>query len=193
MKPWTIALAAVVALVAASLGVVYYIGGTPQYSLYLLRKAAREGDRDAFYHYFDVTKVVTNTVERAVGGVPAGPLIVSQKATDMIIPAADKLIRDRIDERLDDPGSAPVMNMSVDSVRYQNNAAFVTLRDASDGSTTTLTLERMSDRQWKVVDLDLSKASVQFSLAEARERAEQLLGPKLPQVSRPALPARPGL
>lgn len=186
MRSWIIAIASVAALVALTLGALYYVGGTPQYSLYLLRNAVREGDRDTFDHHFDVAKVVTNVVERAVGGVRAGPQIVSQKATDEIIPAADKLIRERIDERFDDPSAAPVLDMGIDSVRYQNNAAFVTLK-GSDGATTTLTLERMRDRHWKVVDLDLAKANVQFSLAEARQKAEELLPPEMPKVTKPDL------
>jgi hypothetical protein len=79
-------------------------------------------------------------------------------------------------------------------VRYQGNAAIVTLKEPSDGSTTTVTLERMSDRHWKVVEIDLAKIDVQFSLAEVRERAEQLLAPETPKVTKPSLPVGiPGL
>jgi hypothetical protein len=188
MKQWTIAIAAVAVLVAAALGTVYYVAGTPQYSLYLLKRAVRDHDRETFDRHFDVDRIVTSAIEREVGPLPAGPRIVSQKATDTLIPASDALIRERLDERFDDPDAAPVMSMSVDSVRYQNNAAFVTLRDANDGSTTTLTMERMRDRHWKVVDIDLAKANIQYSLKEARERAEALLPPETPAVTRPSLP-----
>jgi hypothetical protein len=191
MKTWVIVGAAVGLLAVLGLGTIYYVAGTPQYSLYLLRRAAREGDRDAFYHYFDVDGVVTHAVEHAVGGVKAGPRVVSQKAVDTLIPASSMLIKQRIEERLDDPDSAPILGMSVDSVRYQNNAAFVTLKSPSDGTPTTLMLERMSDRHWKVVDLDLAKANVQYSLDEARERAEDLLPPETPQVTRPGLTVPP--
>ena len=188
MKAWVIVVAAFALMAAATLGVIYYVGGTPQYSLYVLRRSVQEGDRDTFYHHFDVARVVSSSIERAVGGVPAGPRIVSQKATDMLVPAADILIRQRIEERLDDPSSAAALNMKVDSVRYQGNTAIVTLKDPSDGSTTTLSLERMSDRHWKVVDVDLAKINVDFSLKEVRDRAEELLAPETPKISKPTAP-----
>jgi hypothetical protein len=188
MKTWIIVAAVLGAALAATLGTIIYIGGTPQYSLYVLKRAVEDGDRDTFYHHFDVARVVSGSIERAVGGVPAGPRIVSQKATDMLVPAADILIRQRIEERLDDPASAQAMKMKVDSVAYRGKAAIVTLKDPADGSTTVLTLEQMSDRHWKVVDVDLGKINVQFSLAEVRERAEELLAPETPDVTKPKLP-----
>ncbi len=184
MSKWTIVAAALAVVVLGILGTLYYVAGTPQYTLYLVKKSIASGDREVFYRHFDVGRVVTSAVERAVGGVPAGPGVVSAKANEELIPASDKLIRERIEDRLDDPSAAPVMKMAIDSVRYQNNAAIVTLKDRSDGSTTSLTLERMPDRQWKIVDIDLAEANVQYSLNEARERAEELLPPDLPKVNK---------
>jgi hypothetical protein len=189
MNRRNIAIGAAALLILATLGTMYYVAGTPQYSLYLLKKSVADHDRDAFRRYFDIDRVVSSTVERAVGGrIPAGPNVVSDKARNMLIPASEMIIRERLDERFDDPSSAPVLGMKVDSVRYQNNAAFVTLENPSDGSTTALTLERTSDRHWKVVDIDLAKANIQYSLNEARERAEQELPPEMPQVNKGQLP-----
>lgn len=188
MKRIGIALAIVAALAGIVGGTLYYIAGTPWYSLYVVQKSIREGDRDTFYRHFDVTKVVSHAVDRAVGGIPAGPQIVSQKATQMLIPAADSIIREQIDARFDDPGSAAAAWMTYDSVRYQNNVAFVKLKDTKDASkTTTLTLEQMPDRHWKVVDVDLSKVGVDFTLQAARQRAEELLPPEMPEKRRPNL------
>jgi hypothetical protein len=161
-----VAVVAVIAVIALAGGVMYYVSGTPHYSLYLLRRAVREGDRDAFYEHFDVRRVIENTVSRTVGGIRAGPNLMAREATEIMLPAAERVITERIDERLADPAAAPIMDMSVDSVRYQGRAAYVTLRHAADGSTTTIVLEQKRDRKWKVVDLDLSKARVLFQLSD---------------------------
>lgn len=188
MKRIGIALAVFAALAVVVVGTLYYVAGTPWYSLYVIQKSIREGDRDTFYRHFDVTKVVSHAVDRAVGGIPAGPQIVSQKATEMLIPASDAIIREQIDARFDDPGSAPAAWMKYDSARYQNNFVFVKLADPKDASkSTTVTLERMPDRQWKVVDLDLTKIGVDYTLQAARQRAEELLPPEMPAKRRPNL------
>jgi hypothetical protein len=186
MKTWQIAVAAAVVLIAGTLGTLYYVAGTPHYSLYLVRKAVQSGDRATFFAHFDVQKVVSNAIQRELKGLlPAGPGIVSQKATDMLIPASERIIRERVDERLGDPSQIKQMTMSIDGVEYSGNVAFVTLRDTADGSTTMLMMERMPNRHWKVIDVDLERASIPFSLDEVRERAEELVGPKLPAVKRP--------
>lgn len=182
-----IVVALVAVLAAGLLGAIYYVAGTPQYSLYLLRNAARDGDRATFRRHFDLERVIASAIERKIGGVPAGPRIVSQKATERLIPAAEELLRERIDERLDDPGAAALLNMEVDSVRHTETAALVTLRDPADGSTTSLTLVPTSGRHWKVVDVDLTKASVNFTIDEVRQRAEATIPPALP-IQRPGMP-----
>lgn len=184
MNKWTIAAVALVLLVVAGFGALYYVAGTPQYSLYLLKSAVADHDRDAFKKYFDIDRVVTNAVEREVGGrVPAGPQVVSQKAVDTLVPASKAVILDRLDERFDAPASAAILDMKVDSVRYQNQAALVTLKDPNDGSTTVVTLERTSDRKWKVVDLDLKKADIAYTLQDARDRANLTAAPELPSIA----------
>lgn len=172
-------------LVIGVLGTMYYIAGTPQYSLYLVGKAARSGDRETFYRHFDVDRVISSSVERAVGGVPAGPRIVSKKATDTLIPAASRLLRERIDEKLDSPDTAPILGMELDGVEQVNNAAIATLRNPSDGSTTKVILVPSGDRHWKIVEIDLAKANIAFDMNEVRERAEELLGPPVPGVTPP--------
>ena len=173
-------------LVLVAIGAMYYVAGTPGYSLYKLRAAVRDGDFVTFDEHFDTRKVVSNAIQREVGGLPAGPRIVSQKAIDMLIPASEKIIKQRIQERIAEKGS-PMLGMSYEGVTYQNAAAIVTLRDPGDGSETKITLERLANRQWKVVDLDLNKAGVMYSLKEAREQAETLLLPAMPSAVRPEM------
>ncbi|HQR39436.1 MAG TPA: hypothetical protein PLF26_13670 [Blastocatellia bacterium] len=185
---WKVMAAVAAGLVVAIFGTVYYIAGTPQYSLYLMRRAALAGDRETFNQHFDVTQVVSHAVDRAVGGIPAGPRIMSKHATDSLIPAAGQIIRERLDDSLADPTSAPVLAMSIDSVSYVNDGAVVTLKNASDGSTTVITMTRMPNRQWKIVDLDLSKANVVFTLDEVRTRAASET-PNFPRI--PNLPGAP--
>ena len=186
MKTWHLAVAAAVVLAAGTLGALYYVAGTPQYSLYLVRKAVQSGDRPTFYAHFDVQKVVSNAIQRELKGLlPMGPGIVSQKATEMLIPVSERLIRERLDERLADPSQIKQMTMSLDGIEYTGNVAFVTLRDDADGSTTMLMMEQMPNRHWKVIDVDLVRANVPYSLEEVREKAEELSGPKLPQTRRP--------
>lgn len=186
MKTWQIAVAAALVLIAGTLGTLYYVAGTPHYSLYLVRKAVESGDRQTFFAHFDVQKVVSNAIQRELKGLlPAGPGIVSQKATDLLIPASERIIRERLDERLAEPSQIKQMTMSLDGVEYSGNVAFVSLRDTTDGSTTMMMMERMPNRHWKVVDVDLVHANVPFSLNEVRERAEELVGPRLPTIKRP--------
>lgn len=188
MKKMYVAIALLAVVAASALGAIYYVAGTPQYSLYLLRKAVREKDYDTFTEHFDVHAVVLHAVERAVGGVAAGPRIVSQKANDVLIPASDKLIRQRLDDQLNQPDAVPALGMEIDSVRYTQFAAYVTLKDPKDGSTTTITMERLPNRQWKVIDVDLGKLGVQYSLEEARQRAEELVPPEMPKTVTPSVP-----
>ncbi len=172
-KPIFIGLGVLGVLIVVAIGSMYYVAGTPAYSLYKLRAAIRDGDIVTFDEHFDTRKVISNAIQREVGGLPAGPRIVSQKAIDMLIPASEKIIKTRLQERLAEKGS-PMLGMSYQGATYVNNAAIVTLRDPADGSETTITLERLKNRQWKVVDLDLNKAGVMYSLKEAREQAESL-------------------
>lgn len=183
-KPIGIGLGILGVLLVIALGAMYYVAGTPAYSLYKLRAAIRDGDFVAFDEHFDTKKVISNAIQREVGGLPAGPRIVSQKAIDMLIPASEKIIKARIQEKLAEKGS-PMLGMSYVGSTYVNNAAIVTLRDPADGSETKITLERLPSRQWKVVDLDLNKAGVTYSLKEAREMAEELMQPIMPTPVKP--------
>lgn len=183
-KPIGIGLGVLGVLIVVALGAMYYVAGTPAYSLYKLRAAIRDGDFVTFDEHFDTKKVISNAIQREVGGLPAGPRIVSQKAIDMLIPASEKIIKARIQEKLSEKGS-PMLGMSYVGATYVNNAAIVTLRDPADGSETKITLERLPNRQWKVVDLDLGKAGVTYSLKEAREMAEDLMQPIMPTPVKP--------
>ena len=188
MKTWQLVTAGLVVVVVGVLGTLYYVAGTPQYSLYVIRKAVRAGDRATFYAHFDTAKVVSSAIQRELRGIlPAGPGIVSKKAQDMLIPASEKLIKDRIEARLDEPEPIQQLAMSIDDVKYTGNAAFVTLSNPADGSTTVVQMEQLPNRHWKIVDVDLEKAAIPYSLNEAREKAEQLLPPMLPTPSRPKL------
>jgi len=159
---WKIAAGAILALIIAALGSMYYIAGTPQYSLYLIRKSILADDARTFFTYFDEERVVQRAIERAVGQVPAGPNVVSEAAISQAIPAGKRVLSDRILERLEQPGTIPLLDSTVDSVHYEGRMAIVTLRLPADNSTTTVVMEHLSDRRWKIVDLDLSKANVAF-------------------------------
>lgn len=184
-KPIGIGLGVLGVLIVIALGAMYYVAGTPAYSLYKLRAAIREGDFVTFDEHFDTKKVISNAIQRQVGGLPAGPRIVSQKATDLLIPAMEKVIKQRIQERLADANGSPMLGMTYESVTYLNNAAVVSLRDPADGSETKITLERLANRQWKVVDLDLNKAGVSYTIDDFRAAAESLLKPDLPTPVKP--------
>lgn len=186
---WTITAAALLILAAGALGAMYYVAGTPQYSLYQLKRSIADHDRTTFRKHFDVDRVVVATVESKVGNIPAGPNVVSDKAQTMLMPASEAIILERLDERFDDPSSAQILDMKIDAVRYQGDAAFVTLKDPKDGSTTTLTLARNPDRGWRVVAMDLAKANIAYSLDEARQRAEQTFKPEMPAITKPNIPA----
>ncbi len=162
---WKIAVVIVAAIILASLGVMYYVAGTPQYSLYLIRKSIREDDADTFFAHFDQERVIQNTIGRAVGGVPSGPDVVSKTALESAVPTGKRVLEERILDRLESP-SIPLLDASIESVRYQGNAAVVTLRMASDGSLTNVVMSRLSDRHWKIVDLDLAKANVEFNIKD---------------------------
>lgn len=184
-KPIGIVAGILAVLVVVALAAMYYIAGTPAYSLYRLRGAVQSGDFVTFDEHFDTRKVVLNAFQRELGGMPAGPRIISQKAIDILIPPSETLIKQRIQEKLIDPNASPMLKMDYEGATYVNNAAIVTLRDPSDGSETKITLERLPNRQWKVVDLDLNKAGVRYSLNEAREFAESLLQPNMPTPIKP--------
>jgi hypothetical protein len=161
---WKVAALAVVATIIAILGGMYYVAGTPQYSLYLVRRSIRENDANTFFAHFDQERVIQNAIARAVGGVPAGPDIVSRQAHDVAIPTGKRVLEDRIFERLENPGTIPMLDATIESVDYNGKAAIVTLRLPDGAATTSLVLERMPDRHWKIVDLDLAKADITFSL-----------------------------
>jgi hypothetical protein len=161
---WKLA-AGAVALIIAALGVMYYVAGTPQYSLYLVRRSVLENDANTFFEHFDQNRVIQNAIARAVGGVPAGPDVVSEQARQYAIPTGRRVLEERIFDRLEDPASIPLLAASIGSVTYEGKAALVTL-DLPDGGTTTIVLERMPDRHWRIVDLDLSKANVPFGFTD---------------------------
>lgn len=163
--------AAVIALVVS--GSLYYVAGTPRYSLYVIRKAVQQGDRVTFYQHFDLKQVVSHALDRTVGGIPAGPRIVSKHATESLVPAAGKIVEERLDESLSDPSSVPALAMTIDSIVYRNDGAVVTLKNPADGSTTVLTMQQMANRHWKIVDVDLSKVNVSLTLTDIRNRAAQ--------------------
>lgn len=168
-----IILGAVLALVViGGLGGAFYAAGTPQYSLYLIKNAIESHDSEAFFELFDTEQVISHTVERAVGGVPAGPKVVSKKATEVLIPAATSVLKEKIQERFDDPTPVPLAGRSIGSVSYQGKYAFVELLGSEDQKPTKITLEQMKSRRWKIVDVDLSQAGISFTLDDARRRAE---------------------
>jgi hypothetical protein len=161
---WKIAAGVVVAIVVASLGAMYYIAGTPQYSLYLIRKSIREDDANTFFAHFDQERVIQNAIGRAVGGVPSGPNVVAKEAIENAVPAGKRVLEERILDRLESP-AIPLLDASIESIRYQGNSAIVTLR-TPDSSLSDVVLVRMADRHWKIVDLDLSKANVEFTFKD---------------------------
>lgn len=164
-KWWKVVVAAAVAVVALTLGAMYYVAGTPQYSLYIVRNAVREGDKDTFYYFFDFDRVVRNTISRKVGGIQVGPGFFG-KDPDLGTPVAKRLIRERIEEKLAKPQDVPFDDLSIEDVRYEGKSAYVTLRKKSDGSTSTIAMERMPDRHWKIVDMDLDAVKVPFDVRE---------------------------
>lgn len=153
-------------LFLAGLGGFYYWIGTPLYSLYLLRQAIRSGDREAFYRHFALTAVLENNVERSLDLLPAPIRPFSERATTVLIPLAVPLLEARIDQQLGHPERSPLLKMKLDSVRYEGINAHVTLRHPKDDSTTVLVLSPIANRQWQIVDIDLSQANLGFSWEE---------------------------
>jgi hypothetical protein len=162
---WKIAAGVVVAIIVASLVAMYYIAGTPQYSLYLIRKSIREDDATTFFAHFDQERVIQSAISRAVGGVPSGPDIVAKQAIENAVPTGKRVLEERILDRLESR-SIPLLDASIESVRYQGSSAIVTLRTPPDGSLTDVVLVQMADRHWKIVDVDLSKANVEFKFTD---------------------------
>ena len=186
-----IGLALVVAI--GALGALYYVAGTPQYTLYQLRNAVREKDRATVFKLVDFDKVVAHGVERLMRRpAPAGPEVFSKQGTDYVLPAASELVREKLADELEDPATIALLDAKVDSVTYQNLAALVTLRDPKDDSTTTLTLERRADRGWRLVDVDIRKLGIEPTMEEIGRKAEELKGPSLPEIKKPDLSDVPG-
>ena len=59
---------------------------------------------------------------------------------DKLEPAAEALVKQKIDEKISGPDKSFVGNMSVESTRIDGTTAYVTLRNGDDGSTNTITL-----------------------------------------------------
>jgi hypothetical protein len=184
---WKILAGVVIGLLVVAAGLMYYVAGTPTYSLYQLRRALQRGDREAFYHHFDVKQVIETAVSKAVtgSGLPAGPGIVSKKAAQFIMPAAERILTARIDECLNDPSRVPIASMSLQDIRIDSGAAHVTL--SNDEQTAVLVMTQMSDRHWKVVSIDLAAAGIPFSYDEIRVEAEKSMPPEMPGTNRPPL------
>ena len=145
-------------------GAAYYVTGTPVYSLYVLRQALREQDRDQFYHHFDVRRVIEHTLEQKVS--PKIKSYLPQMGRETALDLAESIVRRKIDERLADPESISFGKMTLASINQQGQTAQVTLRNPKDGSTTVVGLEQMSDRHWKIVEIDLSQADASVSPEE---------------------------
>ncbi|MBI4748704.1 MAG: hypothetical protein HY774_09445 [Acidobacteria bacterium] len=157
-------IAIVVVVVVVVAGAAYYATGTPVYSLYVLRKALREQDRDQFYHHFDVRRVVEHTVEQKVS--PTIKSYLPLMGRDTALDLAESIVRRKIDERLAHPESISFGKMTLASINQQGKTAQVTLRNPKDDSTTVVGMEQMSDRHWKIVEIDLSQADASVSPEE---------------------------
>jgi hypothetical protein len=166
---------------------VYYLTGTPMYSLYLVRTAVQEGDSETFFKHFDVSLVGQNATRRIVGGLPAPLQTLASHVSGFTGPAVEAVLRQKIDEKLKDPDKSFVKGKSIESVRYENATAIVTVKSDSDGSTTTITLAQMADRHWKIVDLDLGEHGIRLEIPSAP--AENVSPP--PTAGRPEAPPLP--
>lgn len=174
---------ALVVLVLLGASGIYFFTGTPVYSLYLIRKAVQEGDRDTFFYLFDIEQVVQNAVDRFQKKQP-GKKRDRSKITRFLIKAAEPAIKEQIDERLKEPDKIPLTKMSFDSYWYEGGNAHVRLRD-SDGSTTVVVMEPIQNRRWKVVDLDLEKAGVDYSDEKFDRDLKDILPSDLPEEHNP--------
>jgi hypothetical protein len=190
---WKVGIGLALVVVLGALGAIYYVAGTPQYTLYRLRKAVLEKDRATVFRLVDFDKVVAHGVERMLSKpAPAGPNVFSKQGTDVVIPATSELVREKLADELEDPATIALLDAKVDSVAYQNLAALITLRDPKDDSTTTVTLERRPDRGWRVVDVDLRKLDIAFTMDEIMRKADELHGPNMPEITKPDLSDVPG-
>jgi hypothetical protein len=177
MKKLAIVAIVLVVCVAIAAGVgVYYLTGTPLYSLYLVRNAVLDGDSATFYEHFDVGLVAQNATKRMIADLPAPIREYVSRALDFAGPAIETAIRKKIDEKLKATDKSFMQGKSVESVRYQDEMALVSVKNDVDGTTTTITLVQMPSRHWKIVDLDLGKNGISIDL------------PGVPSTTPPALP-----
>jgi hypothetical protein len=142
----------------------YYLLGTPMYSLYLVRTAVQEGDSETFFRHFDVSLVARNATKRMVEGLPAPVQAIAARVSGLTEPVIEAALRERIAEKLKDPDKSFVKDKSIDSIRYEDSTAYVSVKNVADDSTTVITLVRMPDRYWKIVDLDLGKHGIDVEL-----------------------------
>jgi hypothetical protein len=164
MKKLAIVAIVLVVFVAVATGVgVYYFTGTPLYSLYLVRSAVLDGDSATFYEHFDVGLVGQNATKRMIADLPAPIREYVSRALDLAGPAIETAIREKIDEKLKATDKSFMQGKSVESVRYQDEMALVSVKSDVDG-TTTITLVQMPSRHWKIVDLDLGKNGISIEL-----------------------------
>jgi hypothetical protein len=130
----------------------YFLLGMPVYSLYRLRAAVRDDDRDAFYRHFDARRVAESALARRVGARPA----------EVFVGPAERALRAAIDRKLGGEERASYAAMELESMERQGEQLHVRLRGAS--RQTTLVLEQLPDRLWTIVDIDLEAAGVDADL-----------------------------
>jgi hypothetical protein len=188
MKKLAVIAIVLVACLAVAIGAgLYYVTGTPLYSLYLVRNAVQESDSATFFEHFDVGLVAQNATRRMIEGLPAPVQEFASRASDFAGPTVETALRQKIDEKLEDPDKSFVKGKSVESVRYDDEMAYVSVKNDADGSTTTITLVQMPNRHWKIVDLDLGKNGITMELP----RTPIGLPPALKDATSPALPRLP--
>ena len=128
--------------------VYYFLLGMPAYSLYTIRNAVRDGDRETFYRHFDARSVAERALARRLG----------VRAGEALAGPAERALRAAIDAKLGGPGRAQLAGMELESMERAGAETHVRLRGGS--GPTTLVLEQMPDRMWKIVDVDLEAAGL---------------------------------
>jgi hypothetical protein len=166
------------AVVLIGSGSLYYVQGTPRYSLYQMGKAIKDHDSERFVTFLDIDKIVDGLVKSTVKEVednvsrqePSGSQSkddkISQRGRDLVttlMPQVAKalkpILRKQIQMAIEHIGRknnvSPLGVCILSEVEKKGEIAEVRVK-AGKKKTYHFTMERTPQRLWKVVNIDIN-------------------------------------
>jgi hypothetical protein len=168
-----ISVAALVVLLAVAF---YYFSGTPRYSLYMLSRAFKNRDSEAFHKYVDVDRIVDHlakfAVEQAAAEMESGNLSgewggageeFDKELAMMMLPGMLEALKPQIKQAItelienpdDDREGSPLLGASLADIQTEGSTCLVTVENENTGEQFRFKMAKSPERYWRIVEIDL--------------------------------------